>query len=277
MITENLLAQIDKGRQGKNWGLPMGMPKLEQYIDGLSQSTYTLLFSSSGTGKTSFALYSYIYRPIMANLDNLDCLSIVYFSLEMKPEVLLAKLLSTYILETYNKEISYKQMLSKTRDTVLSDEDYQIIVECTPWMKKVESVLTIIDKSLNATTFFKELGRIASENGTFTELEGRKLYAPNNPDKITLIIIDHLALCTPVPGNSLKKEMDDISKVAVQFRNRCGFSFLMIMQANRDSVSVERRKLELLEPQRGDIKDFLTFLMFIYVEVDKIINLRESL
>lgn len=50
MITENLLAQIDKGRQGKNWGLPMGMPKLEQYIDGLSQSTYTLLFSSSGTG-----------------------------------------------------------------------------------------------------------------------------------------------------------------------------------------------------------------------------------
>ena len=57
----------------------------------------------------------------MANLDNLDCLSIIHFSLEMKPEVLLAKLLSTYILERYNKEISYKQMLSKTRDTVLSD------------------------------------------------------------------------------------------------------------------------------------------------------------
>lgn len=208
--------------------------------------------------KTSFALYAYIYKPIMANLDNLDSFEILYFSLEMKPEVLLAKLLSTYILETYHKEISYKQMLSKTRDTLLSDEDYQIIIECTPWMKKVESVLTIYDKSLNATTFFKELGKLASSNGTFTEFEGRKLYTPNNPDKITLVVIDHLALCTPIPGNSLKKEMDDISKVAVQFRNRCSFSFLMIMQANRESVSVERRKLELLEPQRSDIKD-LTF------------------
>ena len=65
MITENLLSQINKGREGRNWGLPMGLPKLEQYIDGVSQGTYTLLFSGSGVGKSSFALYSYVYRPIM--------------------------------------------------------------------------------------------------------------------------------------------------------------------------------------------------------------------
>ena len=51
MIVDNLLSQIDKGREGRNWGLSMGLPKLEQYVDGVSQNTYTLLFSCSGVGK----------------------------------------------------------------------------------------------------------------------------------------------------------------------------------------------------------------------------------
>lgn len=51
MISENLLKQIDKGREGKNWGYSMGLPKLESVIDGVTQQTYTLIFSPSGTGK----------------------------------------------------------------------------------------------------------------------------------------------------------------------------------------------------------------------------------
>lgn len=255
MILDNLLSQIDKGREGKNWGLPMGLPKLEQYVDGVSQGTYTLLFSGSGVGKTSLALYSYIYRPIMDNLNNSDQFHIFYISLEMKAEVLLAKLLSTYIFETYGKEISYKEMLSKTRNTILSDEDYDLIKRSIPWMKKIESMLTIWDKSLNSSSFFKLMKDLADKNGTFYEEQNRKYYTPNNPDKVILVVIDHLALVQNQVGNSLKNEMDAISKVAVQFRNRCNFSFLMIMQANRESANVERRKLELVEPQRQDVKD----------------------
>ena len=51
MISDNLLKQIDKGREGKNWGYSMGLPKLESVIDGVTQQTYTLIFSPSGTGK----------------------------------------------------------------------------------------------------------------------------------------------------------------------------------------------------------------------------------
>lgn len=255
MITENLIAQIDKGLEGKNWGLSMGMPKLEQYVDGVSQSTYTLLFSGSGVGKTSFALYAYIYRPIMDNLDNLENLKIIYISLEMKPEVLMAKLLSTYIFETYGKEISYKEMLSKTRNKLLSEEDYELIKKSVPWMRTVESVLTIYDKSLNAKTFYDLLKEEADREGTFQNEGKRAIYTPKNQDRVTLVVIDHLALSQPQTGHTLKNEMDAISKVAVQFRNRCAFSFLMIMQANREAANVERRKLELVEPQRNDVKD----------------------
>lgn len=211
--------------------------------------------SYDNNSKTSLALYAYVYRPIMDNIDNLDKFSILYISLEMKPEILMAKLLSTYIFETYKKEISYKEMLSKTRNTILNDEDYNLIKKSIPWMQKVESVLHIYDKALNGSTFFELLSRLANENGEFYEDEGRKYYTPNDPDKVILVVIDHLALSTPSQGNSLKMEMDTISKIAVKFRNRCNFSFLVIMQANREASNVERRKLELSEPQRSDVKD----------------------
>lgn len=143
--------------------------------------------------KTSLALYAYIYRPIMDNIDHLERLHIVYISLEMKAEILFAKLLSTYIFETYGKEISYKEMLSKTRNTLLSDEDYQLILDSREWLEKVESVLTIYDKSLNANIFSKILKKVADANGSFIESDNRKIYQPNDPDKVILVVIDHLA------------------------------------------------------------------------------------
>ena len=255
MITENLLSQINKGREGRNWGLPMGLPKLEQYIDGVSQGTYTLLFSGSGVGKSSFALYSYVYRPIMDTIDEIDKLQIIYISLEMKAEVLMAKLLSTYIFETYGRNISYKEMLSKTRNTVLSDEDYDLIQQSIPWMQRVESFLTIYDKQLTAGKYNEILIKIAEKNGSFEDIGNRKIYHPKDPDKVVLFVIDHLALVTRTGSNTLKNEMDNVSNLSVYYRNICNFIFLKIMQSNRESANIERRKMDLLEPQRSDIKD----------------------
>lgn len=92
-------------------------------------------------------------------------------------------------------------------------------------MEKVMSMLTIWDKSLNSVSFFKLMKDLADKNGKFYEEQNRKFYTPDNPDKVVLVVIDHLALSQPQTGNSLKNEMDAISKVAVQFRNRCNFSF----------------------------------------------------
>ena len=77
-ITNELFNQIESGRKGDTWGLTMGMPKLEQYVDGVTKSTFTLLFGASGSGKTSYALYAYIYRPLMDNLNN-DNFSVIYY------------------------------------------------------------------------------------------------------------------------------------------------------------------------------------------------------
>ena len=51
--TSSLLNLIERGRRGDNQGLSLGLPKLEQIIDGLTQETYYLVAAGTGNGKTS--------------------------------------------------------------------------------------------------------------------------------------------------------------------------------------------------------------------------------
>jgi len=61
MIVDSLLSQIEEGRSGRHQGFSMGLPKLEGVIDGVMQSTYTLIFSNSGTGRYFCQSYKKLY------------------------------------------------------------------------------------------------------------------------------------------------------------------------------------------------------------------------
>lgn len=254
MICESLLKQIDFGRTGKNHGFSMGLEKLESIIDGVMQSTYTLLFSGTGSGKSTLALYSYVYVPLKEHLEDGNY-KVTYYSLEMSAEMLFAKLLSLHMFDTYGVDISTKELLSRKKDYILSDELYEIINESMEWLNKVEKVVTVYDKGLNADILYANLSEELSKCGKTTETEHRKIYTPNNPNLIHTVIIDHMSLVRPKPGRSLKEEMDLISSYLITFRNRCGISPLVIMQANRDSAGMERRKQGLNNLRLSDTKD----------------------
>ena len=51
MSYKSLLTEIDKGRAGRSHGTSIGLPKLEELTDGVTQGTYTLIFAGSGIGK----------------------------------------------------------------------------------------------------------------------------------------------------------------------------------------------------------------------------------
>ena len=51
MSYKSLLSEIQKGREGRSHGIRIGLPKLEELTDGLTQGTYTLIFAGSGIGK----------------------------------------------------------------------------------------------------------------------------------------------------------------------------------------------------------------------------------
>ena len=89
MITESLIQAIDRGREGREQGYSIGLSKLEQVIDGLCKGIYTLISAEREKEKSSFMLYSYVYRPLMDHLED-NNFSISQFSLEMPADKIMA-------------------------------------------------------------------------------------------------------------------------------------------------------------------------------------------
>lgn len=63
MIVESLLEAIDRGRQGKEQGFSIGLPKLEQIIDGVCKGVYTLIAAESGVGREFYWKNSFKVHP----------------------------------------------------------------------------------------------------------------------------------------------------------------------------------------------------------------------
>lgn len=249
---DELFDAIDKGRAGKNIGIKTGLPKMDGFTGGIQKKTYYLLFGLSGSGKSSMALYSYIFRPLMDKVENI---LIVYFSLEMSSNSLLAKLLCLYIYEKYNIIISYKKLMSW--EEPLSDDLYKYVLEAKSWLNEISNKLIIYDKALNRDVFYNKMMKIFEQNGSFIESEdgNRRIYKPNNPELLVLGVIDHIGLCLPKPGSTKKEEIDAVSAYAVTLRERCGASFVVLQQENRNSSNMDRRKAELTECSAEDLKD----------------------
>lgn len=258
MIKSRFFDLIEEGRSGGNIGLSIGLPKLESYIDGFLPGTSYLIAARSGVGKSTFTLYSCIYRPLMDWLHTKDPAKkardpyFIMFNLEMTPEQIYAKLVSMYIYEEFAEQIKFKEMFSRGRDSMLSDSHYELLKQCESFIDLLDERIIFHDGSFNAEKFKNCLNLDLKKFGTFNAED----YFPNNPKQIIAVIVDHLSLTRASGGRSKKEEMDLVSSYAVIFRNKCKIvSPIMIMQFNRDSSNQERLKQGLQEPTETDLKD----------------------
>lgn len=252
-IVDQLYQKIEEGRKGMNLGLKTGLPKIDWYTGGLQKGVYKLIFGQSGSGKSSYVVYSDVYR-ILKDYPNKDII-IVYFSLEMSSNVLLAKLLTIYIEEMYGIEISYMDLMSVR--TTLKEALYQYVLLAKEWLESISSKLLIYDTQLSSASFYARMKELINSWGrTEPSPDGRRnVYTPHNPNRIVNVIIDHMGLLSPQKGHTKKEEIDECSRYCVFFRERYDISFDVVMQENRSAGSMDRRKADLSESTAEDIKD----------------------
>lgn len=253
---EKFYELIDKGREGKNVGLSMGLSKLELYCDGYLPGTSYLIGAASGAGKSTFTLYAFIYRPLIQFLTDAEFIKRdpywIFFNLEMTPEQIYAKLVSMYAFDKYGVQLTYKELFSRGRDTIISDSNYELVKDCESFIDVLDERLIFHDGTLNADKYKNCVVEDLRRFGTFGENE----YIPNNPDQIIGVIVDHMSLIRASGGRPKKEEMDLVSSYSVQLRNRCKIlSPINIMQFNRDSGNQERMKQNLVDPSSTDFKD----------------------
>ena len=250
-ITDRLFQMVEDGKNGLNIGLDTGIPKLNSTIGGWQRQKYYCIFGGTSSGKTSFVLYSLIYRSLMDNFD--EDVKIVYYSLEMSAEILFSKLLSLYAYEQHNVVLSSDTILSFQES--ISNEYYDVIKNCKDWLKSIESKFIIYDGGVNARILYATMKTHLDKWGSKEKEEGRIIYTPHKPNGSVFVVLDHIGLVKTEEGRTLKQEIDLTSKFLVTLRKVYGISPIVLMQQNRDASSMDRRKFEMTEPTIHDLKN----------------------
>lgn len=250
-IVDSLYKRIRAGREGNNIGIPTGLPDLDKYTYGIQRGFMTTIFGDSGAGKTTYTLFTHVYRPIQYSMEHPDTpVSILYFSLEMGPEVLLAKLLSLYISDQYHVMISYKEILSLGE--ILDDEKFELIEKSRPWLDKAETYLTIYDKSVDAGGVYTVVRSWCSAFGEFEDDDFAERFVPSDDRRYKIVVIDHMRLLS---GADKRAEINKCADYMIKLRDLCNLTVALVQQANRQMKSMERRNGGYQMLQLDDIAD----------------------
>ncbi len=242
MITESLFKNIYRGKQGLNKGLSTGIPKLDKVTFGLQRKYHYTIGGDSGAGKSTFALFSYIYKPLVQALNGEIDAHFLIFSFELSSTVLFAKLLSLDLYDNYGVEVSYEDILSLT--SIIDDKTLELIEKRKFWLAKAEKLISIVDKSVSPEYVDTVLKMWFCKFGKFSTIydsqrEEQEIYTPKNPLQYTIVLTDHIRL-TKSKGD-IKTTIDDLCKVQIPYRNICEGTFINVQQLNRGFKAMDRR------------------------------------
>lgn len=255
---ERLRKEILKGMAGGNKGIPMGFKRLNRYV-GIRKCMYYLIGGLTGSGKTSFIDDAFVLNPAdwwMKNKESTPIkLKIIYRSMERSRSYKLAKWVSRKIFLDHGKEISVSKLLGWTDK--LTDEELALYDSYQDYMNELESIVEIIDGAENPVGIAKELKEYALENGTIMKIDKYKSeYVPNDPNLITIVVIDHVGLLKVTKDHPTKKSaIDKMSDELRYARDFFGFSPVVVSQFNRSISNPMRIKAGDVEPQLEDFKE----------------------
>ena len=259
---QRLRDEIQRGLDGKNTGIPMGFNRLNNYI-GIRKSMYYLIGGLTGSGKTSFIDDAFVLNPFDWYYENAILnkrtsikLKIIYRSMERSRTYKLGKWLNRKIYIDHGHEIDMKKLMKWGKEK-LSDKEIQLIDSYEPYVDAMDEVIDIIDGADNPVGIAKQIKEHALKNGKIKKVdEYNKVYVPDDPNLITIVVIDHIGLIKPTKDSPTKKQaIDKLSDEVRYARDFYGFSFVAVSQFNRSIANPMRIKAGDVEPQLEDFKE----------------------
>lgn len=263
------LQRIEESRERISKGLlnciPSPFPRYSEYWPGIEKAKYIGITASPKVGKTQITDFMFMYHPINYILEyetNID-IEVLYFSLEMSKQQKALQAMSHFLFTKTGIVISPKDLRS-----VRSAVDKEIIDELRklePFMDKFFSKIKFNDYTRNRYGIWLDIFNYAEKNGEITyterEFDGDKQkvisgYKPHNPDKITIIIIDHVSLLNPEKGDSLHESINKLSSQdLIRARNLFGFTPVLVQQQAANQESLENKKADALMPSLAGLAD----------------------
>lgn len=254
-----LSKQVEIGLEGQNQGIPMGFVKLNRYT-GIRKRMYTLVFGSTGSGKSAFVNSSYILNPFdwyvsSANDTNIK-LKIILFSQERSKMYTQMKWISRKIFLQEGVLIQIGTLLGWAGYPRLTSDEHDLFKMCEDYILAMNEVVDIVESPQNPTGVYKYVKEYAEANGVVEKIsEYKKIYIPNNENEIVIPISDHAALTKPEKQQNKKEAIDKLSEYFQLFRDFYGYSPVVVSQVNRDISNPIYKKMDNFEPNLDQVKE----------------------
>jgi hypothetical protein len=219
---------------------------------------YFLVGGLTGSGKTSFIDDAFVLNPYDWYITQKNPgikLRVIYRSMERSRTYKLAKWVSRKIFLDTGTIIPVNKLLGWTEKMTKDEHDLFLMYE--DYMGNMGETITIIDGPENAVGIAKELKAHALQNGRIEQVdEYNKIYVPNNPSEITIVVIDHIGLLKTTKDQTTKKAaIDKMSDELRYARDFYGYTPVAVSQFNRDISNPIRIKNGDVEPQLEDFAD----------------------
>jgi replicative DNA helicase len=254
------------GIAGKNKGIPFNnCPKLTDIIYGTRKSTYYLYGAETGVGKTKFvrdqhmfAVYDY-YKQI--NDDKKLDVRFLDFSLEITKEENMINAIIRKVYIDHKKYISFKRVMGIDLRQPLTPFEIKLMENTKDYFEEFQKKLYVIDSGVNPTQYHDTLLNIYRQLGTFQNDNGQmsisKLgeYTLHNPQTLVISLFDTINLADTETGQTGKQSIDRISKIAINFRNKCSHTPIIIQQFNADNSDIQRQRHGTKTPMLRDFED----------------------
>lgn len=292
----NFIEEFNRGRKGKNRGIPFGkgLENLTRELNGISPGMMHVVAGPEKSGKTTLVDYAFLIEPYLFCLKNNISINWVYYSFEIsrirKEFDFMAHFLNTdYGIEYLklpkgimkNGENIISLSPTYLRGVILDDNENPIIVDDSllepiknVYEKRIlplfgeystnntvikKGLITFVERRENPTGIYKDLLKRASNSGKLIQDDYGNIlsYTPDNPDSITIVIIDHVRKVKMERNWLMKQTVDKLSEYAVILRNGIGYNFVPIIHTNRNLASIERLKASKgdIYPTNDDLKD----------------------
>lgn len=259
-IVRRTIALSDAGNKpGAIGAIPTNFSKYNEYLYGIRQHLLINVLAETAVGKTSWGRHTYLHTPYeyFLKINNPEKLDVEFldFSLEIADTQNLASAISRKAYLEYGKVIPIAELFG-WGDNKLTPENRKIRDSLVPYFDAFEKKCTVVDGEVSPQLFHDVCFEASKRYGKWTR-EGINIansygWVPTNPNLYVIGLIDTVNLAE---GDAVKQTMDKLSRYAVVFRNKCGFTFILLQQISAEIQSTERGKFGITTPILRDAED----------------------
>lgn len=270
---------IERGMTGGNEGLSHGLSRISYFVPGVQKGNIYLIGGVTGSGKSALAMDMFACNPYDDYLlrsttspENPIKLKIFIWSLEISPEILLAKMICRKMFLQHGILTDINYILSRGKNRV-SAEIYDLVKSYAHYYEEFEDRV-IINGADNPTgirntllEYLKAHGNIEEkiitiknrnhDTGEITEsnrpIFGR--YKPDHDNTYIIVIVDHVNILKKEQRFSKKETVDKLMEYMMDMSNKYKITPIIVQQLNRNIELVDRMKMSSIEPQISDFKE----------------------